>query len=261
MHCLSFCIANRIDISGLARHFRKLGFICTLYKDVLEWRDHQQVIFYFSNGTVVSWNVNRRHIDKKLELAFQYAQQVTTPMERDYYSYHMGKTTKMKPHEYFNVDLVYLENDDVDLKLALSFGFAQSVKLQMHTRSIEKLVAEYTPYIQQLIGHNTLRVSRQQVLQVIGNIFLVKSSLNLESEFLYTPKFFWLHPSLELYYTKVERYLDISPRVAILNGKLDTLNEVFKMINDQLHTQHSHFLEWIIIVLIALDGLIYFFKM
>ncbi len=47
--------------------------------------------------------------------------------------------------------------------------------------------------------------------------------------------------------------MDIPKRVAALHQKLDTLNEMFTMLNSQLQHQHSSVLEIVIILLIAIE--------
>ena len=98
-----------------------------------------------------------------------------------------------------------------------------------------------------------MAVTRNQVRHVIGEILRAKSEMNLISNFLYHPKYFWQHPTLEEYYIMLERYLHIQRRVNAINHRLDTLNEIFDMFNGYLENRHSHSLEIIIIVLITFE--------
>ena len=49
------------------------------------------------------------------------------------------------------------------------------------------------------------------------------------------------------------KYLDIRPRVDLLSNKLNVIHELFEMLADELKHKHSSFLEWIIIILIAFE--------
>jgi len=49
------------------------------------------------------------------------------------------------------------------------------------------------------------------------------------------------------------RYMDIHQRVELLSKKLATIHELFEMLAGEEKHQHSSFLEWIIIVLIAIE--------
>ena len=77
--------------------------------------------------------------------------------------------------------------------------------------------------------------------------------MNLISNFLYHPKYFWQHPTLEEDYIMLERYLHLERRVTTINHRLDTLNEIFEMFNHYLENRHAHTLEVIIIILIAIE--------
>ena len=84
-------------------------------------------------------------------------------------------------------------------------------------------------------------------------ILQAKSELNLISNFLYHPKYFWQHPTLEVHFIMLERYLHIQRRVNAINHRLDTINEIFDMFNGYLENRHAKSLEIIIIILISIE--------
>ena len=86
-----------------------------------------------------------------------------------------------------------------------------------------------------------------------GNLFLVTSDINLRYNLLDTPEFFWEYPEVEYAYEMMARYLDITSRVDILNQKIDVIHDLFGMLAAEQYHKHSSTLEWIIIVLIAVE--------
>ena len=98
-----------------------------------------------------------------------------------------------------------------------------------------------------------MTITRHQIRQIIGEILSAKSEMNLISNFLYHPKYFWQHPTLEEHYIMLERYLHIQRRVNAINHRLDTINEIFDLFHGYLEYRHAHNLELIIIVLIAFE--------
>ena len=149
-----------------------------------------------------------------------------------------------------------MKNDSDELKLSLSYGFSQSVKLQYFETIIDALIEKYNPMIQTLSHKGEMPISRKQIQQVIGEILGAKSEMNLISNFLYHPKYFWQHPTLEEHFIMLERYLHIQRRVNAINHRLDTLNEIFEMFNGYLENRHGHNLEIVIIILITLEIII-----
>lgn len=258
MECLSFCIANKIDLTRLDNHFKGTPdrYLSIKFRDVLKLsaaKDSSYVLFVFKNGTVVSWGVKRHHIDDYLEIIKLYADRQVTFRVHDEFSYQVSDKTAIGPHGFFDVDCITIEEDNDELKLSLSYGFSQSVKLQYFETIIEGLIDKYSPLIQRLSHKGKMNITRNKVQQIIGEILGAKSEMNLISNFLYHPKYFWQHPSLEEYFIMLERYLHIQRRVNAINHRLDTLNEIFDMFNSYLENQHSHNLEIIIIVLITIE--------
>lgn len=259
MECLSYCIANRIDLSRLDHHYKTKSTEYTAVKS----RDTLKIcprntrrpvtIFVFKNGTVVSWGVKRHQIDGYLDSIRLFADKIIPFSVHDDFSYRLGDKTSIEPHDYFDVDCILIEADSDELKLSLSYGFSQSVKLQYFETILEALIEKYTPYIHSLSTQGDMDISRKQIRQVVGEILGSKSEMNLISNFLYHPKYFWQHPTLEAYYAMLERYLHIQRRVSAINQRLDTLNEIFDMFNGYLENRHAHTLEVIIIVLIAIE--------
>lgn len=258
MECLSFCIANTIDLSKLDHHYRKeKGFYSSIRaRDYIKLVNHQhkKILYVFKNGTVVSWGIKRYEVSKELNEIRSYTDKPVPFLVHDEFSFTYGEKTIIEPHPYFDVDCITLEQDnDDEIKLSFSYGFSQSVKLQYFETVLESLIEKYTPLIHNLSQQGEMDITRKQIRQVIGEILGAKSEMNLISNFLYHPKYFWQHPTLEEYYATLERYMHIERRVNAINHRLDTLNEIFDMFNGYLENRHAHSLEIIIIVLIAIE--------
>lgn len=257
MECLSFCLANSIDLSRLDNHYKNLSanYVSVKSRDSLKLCEHNEpfVLFVFKNGTVVSWGIKRHRIHNYLNIIRQFADKPITFEVHDEFSYQISDKTAIEPHDYFDVDCLNLYADNDELKLSLSYGFSQSVKLLYFETKLEILIEKHTPLIHRLSSQGEMGISRRQIRQVIGELLGAKSDMNLISNFLYHPKYFWQHPTLEEYYTMLERYLHIPRRVNAINHRLNTLNEIFELFNGYLENRHAHSLEVTIIVLIAIE--------
>lgn len=70
------------------------------------------------------------------------------------------------------------------------------------------------------------------------------------------PDLFWdsRHDlGLEGYYDQVGKALDVGVRIKTLNQKMDYAQEIASILRETLSHKHSSSLEWIIIVLIAVE--------
>ncbi|OGT30268.1 MAG: hypothetical protein A3E87_00840 [Gammaproteobacteria bacterium RIFCSPHIGHO2_12_FULL_35_23] len=256
MRCLSYCIAEKIDLIHLEAQVKTVASLqVNKHWHVLELIDNNKdsYCYIFANGTVVSWNLSQSDFEVYSEW-FKTA--VIKPMANllsDEFYYQVGEETTIVPHEDLNVDCLTLESNETELKLSLSYGFSQSIKLKYYETKLDELIERYTPLTKELSSHGSIRLPYRRMQKIIGDILSVKGEINLMGDFLYQPKFFWQHPNLEVYFLMLEKYLDISRRTKTLNQQLNTLHEIFLMCSSYLETRSSHNLELIIIVLIAIE--------
>lgn len=256
MKCYSFCLANQFDLSALLRYLKtQRHLLTTNFGGVIHchWQEENQQVFIFEHGMVVTWNFQRRALKQLLAELTPYMVQPLPHIEKDSFSYRFGPITSLKPHPYFNVDIITLEEDSLELYLALSYALAQSVKLEMYERQISQMINEYSWLPNRLAEYGHCRLSRKRISKIMGRIFVTKSQVNLKSEFLITPKFFWRIPAAEKDYLKAQRYLDLPQRAEALNQKLDILSDTIDLLKQE--NEHSSFktLEIIIIALIAVE--------
>jgi uncharacterized Rmd1/YagE family protein len=102
-------------------------------------------------------------------------------------------------------------------------------------------------------------MTRRELAKLRGKLYDTTSDITLHFSLLDTPEFFWGYPELEENYYLLLKYLDFQQRIDILEKKLETIQKLLNMIADEQNHKHSAFLEWIIIVLIAVDIIVYFF--
>lgn len=258
MECLSYCVGSEIDISRLDRALSKeTRWQVLRLRHVIELTDTHakahQTAFIFQNGTLVTWGIKRYQMDEYFKLLKPFLKSAIHPYLYDAITYQIGDKTTITPHDYFDVDVLTIEENSNELKLSLSYGLSQSVKLLAFETRVDNLIYKFSPEIEALSASGKLNMSRKAIQRALGEILGAKSQVNVKSNFLYQPKFFWQHPTLESYYTLIEKYMDIEKRIHALNHKLDNLSQIFELFYNYLDVRHSHFLEVIIIALIAIE--------
>ncbi|KAL5366491.1 hypothetical protein BJX96DRAFT_161033 [Aspergillus floccosus] len=147
--------------------------------------------------------------------------------------------------------------DTVLTKVAFSSGLARSTKLAV----LETLLANYfesTRAIPTLLSQGSrLPFTRDFILRKTGQLLSVRAQLNLYSELTDSlPDLFWdsRHElGLEGYYEQVGRALDVGIRIKLLNEKMDYAQEIASVLRERLSETHGLRLEWIIILLIAVE--------
>ena len=255
MRCVSYCTAASYDLAGLASSYKRKGYTVQLLRDVLHISSMESPvdIFFFNHGSFVCWGLKKHQEQVWLERVKKYAINPLPLIESDRFCFRFGEDTALHTHERFKVDIITLDADTPQVKLAISYGLAQSVKLEAFEDAIQKAIQKNGHLPEEIATHGVIYLSRRSIFKRMGEIFIARSSINLNSEFLDTPEFFWRNPNLEEFYILIKKFLDIPSRVMALNQKLEVLQELFDILNSQLQHRHSSMLEIIIILLIAIE--------
>ncbi|KAL5002407.1 hypothetical protein BDV10DRAFT_120364 [Aspergillus recurvatus] len=230
-------------------------------------------IFVFPSGTVVSWALPEgftsflatrtllpaaegAHVDSLETEDLEYVEDA----QRDNSSIH-GDTiilgTKPSDAALAPQSASHQFVDTVLTKVAFSSGLARSTKLAV----LETLLSNYfesTRTIPTLMSQGSrLPYTRDFILRKTGQLLSVRAQLNLYSELTDSlPDIFWdsRHElGLEGYYEQVGRALDVGIRIKLLNEKMDYAQEIASVLRERLSETHGLRLEWIIILLIAVE--------
>lgn len=253
--CVSFCTAGSYDLLGLANFFRKKGYFTRLTRDVLHVNNVKRPgdLFFFNHGCFVSWGFKKNFEDKLLDYVKDFAIAPLSPIEIDYFFFKQGEEMSIDTKERLRLDVITLTSDDPQFKLAFSYALAQSIKLEAFEEAIKDAIKKNAALPEEISTKGTISLSRRAIFKRMGEIFIARSSINLNLEYLDVPEFFWRNPGLEPCYIMTKKFLDIPSRVMALNQKLDVLQELLDILNSQVQHRHSSLLEMIIIVLIGVE--------
>jgi len=250
MRCSGYCTASSYDIPRLFQTLGKLGPV-QLYKDALHFQMQEDKkirgdVFYFSYGAVVFWGLTHEEEKRFLHDLKEYERD-PNPRTEDEFTYIYGDTMKIEEDE------IILQDKDTLPKLAVSHGIAQSVKLNVFEDRIFRTY-EATKWLPaDLSSKGKISLSRKAISKKMGELFIERNTININTEILDTPEFFWEYPELEAFYRKTAHYLDVSKRADVLNRRLNVIHELFEILRNELNHQYSSRLEWTIIILIVIE--------
>ncbi|OGT47808.1 MAG: sporulation protein [Gammaproteobacteria bacterium RIFCSPHIGHO2_12_FULL_41_20] len=262
LRCVSFCTASSYNLIGLNQFFRRKNYFARLSRDVLYVSNVRRPgdIFFFNHGCFVCWGFKKGQEQRLLEYVKGFSTSPVAQIEVDDFGYRYGEEIAIDTHERFKIDIITLDSDDPQVKLAISYGLAQSAKLESFEEAIQQAIKKNIHLPEEMAIHGIISLNRRAIFKRIGEIFIARSSINLSSEFLDVPEFFWRNPNLEPFYVMAKKFLDIPNRVMALNQKLDVLQELLHILNSQVQHRHSSLLESIIILLIVVEILISLFQ-
>jgi len=215
----------------------------------LEWL--QGKAFIFDYGVIVLWNISEAERPALLKILNKYAVKPVSTVIHDQFTYESNASrVSLKD------DHISLLDDNIQTRLAVSHGIAQSTKLSKYEERVQNTINS-TQYIPENIANKGVSgLKRKELAKLRGFLYLTKSDVMLHYDLLDVPEFFWENPELQSYYTMIAEYLEIRPRIEVINKKLETIQDLLQMIADEQKHTHSSLLEWIIIWLIAFDILI-----
>jgi len=149
-------------------------------------------------------------------------------------------------------DVIVLNQRDNDMaKMTISMGMAQSAKLACFEDLMDETIVqtEHIPY--SIAKFGSIRMSKPDGLKAMGQLFNVRTEINLNHPILDTPELFWTERSLLPLYEAVRLYMEISSRVALLNQRALVLGDLLDMLNEYLMKRNYEKLEWIVVWLIV----------
>ncbi|KAH3938759.1 hypothetical protein HBI56_184950 [Parastagonospora nodorum] len=218
-------------------------------------------MFVFSYGVAVFWNfTEKQEKDILADLTFSSTATgvslASRPLiESDFETeeFHFEYNPEIQRPRVYN-DMITLKSGDHMIKLAMSHAIAQSTKLSLFEEGMSRtmLAAQYVPKRLALTGN--LGMKRSDVVKMIGSLFTSRVNVNLSSNMLDTPNFFWdSEPTLHPLYTAVREYLEIKPRIQVLNERCQVFLDLGEILSDSISDKKMTRITWIIIVLIVLS--------
>ncbi|KAE8162480.1 hypothetical protein BDV40DRAFT_161425 [Aspergillus tamarii] len=224
-------------------------------------------MFVFSYGVVVFWNfTDRQEKDLLADLAFATSSVTGTPIplatmplqEEDFETeeFHFEYSTEISRPRVYN-DMITLRSGDHMIKLAISHGIAQSTKLCFFEEVMARQMAEAKDVPRRLAMTGKLGMKREEVFRILGSLFKSRVEVNLSSNMLDVPNFFWeSEPTLYPLYIAVREYLEIKPRIQVLNERCRVFLDLAEILSDSIADSKTSHQTWIIIVLIIISILV-----
>ncbi|KAF2483240.1 hypothetical protein BDY17DRAFT_280186 [Neohortaea acidophila] len=170
--------------------------------------------------------------------------------------FHFQYDSSVSKPRIFN-DMITLRTSDHMIKLAMSHAIAQSTKLSFFEERMQRTMTEAQYVPRRLALEGRLGMSRKEVVGLVGRLFEGRVDVNLSSNMLDTPNFFWdSEPTLHPLYQAVREYLEIKPRIQVLNERCRVFLDLAEILSDSIADVKMTRITWIIIILIVLSILV-----
>lgn len=151
-----------------------------------------------------------------------------------------------------------LDNNIITLKeysrinlIIIAHVISQSVALELY----EHKLSDYYEKSRHLIdAADTFSMfKRTGLARFAKQLVLIRHDLLIELQLLDKPNILWDNEDAEMIYNRLAYALELKDRFDIVEHKLDNIKDDIVMVMDLTNHNHSSFLEWIIIILIAVE--------
>lgn len=199
-------------------------------------------MFVFSYGVVVFWNfTERQEKDILADLTFSESETGISLVngaqrEEDFETeeFHFEYSPETPRPRVFN-DMITLRSGDHMIKLAMSHAIAQSTKLSFFEQRMANQMIEAQHVPKRLALTGKLGMKREEVVKILGALFKSRVDVNLSSNMLDVPNFFWdSEPTLHPLYYAVREYLEIKPRIQVLNERCRVFLDLAEILSDSI---------------------------
>ncbi len=251
MRLIGYSISKKVNNKELFAALKEANEDPAWIRDVVHiGRDKEGDIFVFPFGAVVIWGLEQAQELGWIQRLHPFLDGVMAKPDTERFTFTTGTAAQIRQDE------VTLPYPSAMNKLAVSYAIAQSLKLAIFEESIRATITktEYLP--KELKKKGRISLSRKEISKTIGGLFVERNSVNLHTDILDTPEVFWEFPEHDALYRMTAQYLDLNPRVNVLNQRLNIVKELLDVLVTELNHLHTARLEWVIIVLILFEVII-----
>lgn len=172
-------------------------------------------IIFFREGSVVLWNCPELECGNVLKQLTQFEiDSYDTSLvqeEREWMSFNYGEKAHMKKGTFY-----LTQNDTLPIeKYTFSNAMSTSVKLGMWEALLDKYVDSMAYVTEDLKKGTKIKISRADVLRKTGELFALRHLINLSSDLLDTPDFYWDRDDLGQLYSNICSYFSIQRRTKV----------------------------------------------
>lgn len=200
-------------------------------------------------GAVVFWGGPEPLIARIME-EVRRLPDVGAPVDavRDTLAVHVGAQEDNVDFQQLSLRRLTLEH----LSIA-SIALAQSVALESFELRVSEAVRKAEPIVRGLRRHGRIQVPEREIMRTIGFALAVRSAVLSNLTLFDNPPETWQSEALSRLDSRLYDHFDLEERLSAINQKVAFLSDLNTLLMDLLQNRKSNRLEWIIIILIAVE--------
>lgn len=245
-------LGEQTDLKKIQENIKKYHYLNRDHPLVIQLLDHEYAVLT-KFGTVTFWNTAE-------SLANQFAKEVAPYIKNanPLYDY----TDTLKVHigpgaERVSFEELHVKDLDVEKMKIISYVSGQSAALDRYENDINERLDELGKVVENLKTSGRTRSTQGSLLRQVGHILSVKQNAVSNISLFDKPDETWERVELEKLYNELHSEYELRDRFDVLNEKIDFLSENNTTLLNFISSQKSNFLELIIIILIAIEIILF----
>ncbi|KAH7105188.1 DUF155-domain-containing protein [Auriculariales sp. MPI-PUGE-AT-0066] len=207
-------------------------------------------VFMYEYGSVVIWGMSEQQEKRFLASIKRFEVEKLAPddVEMEDLNYYYAAYSRI-----YNDVVTLRKGSSYMTKLALSHALAQSAKISLFEQLISSTIEQTRDIPETISETGQIGMPHREIMQQIGQLFILRMNLNLVGSVLDSPEVFWTFPDLQPLYDAARSYLEIPQRINLLNTRVEVLQDMLQLLKESVSSRHAERLETIVIWLIVIE--------
>jgi uncharacterized Rmd1/YagE family protein len=249
MEVVSYQIADSIDIKLFKSAF-KAELFHSDSEELFYKIDTDKFIYVFKYGVVCFLNYDPIEISSFLQLISPYCKNLFDESLSD--AFIIETNSKEFKLGYNKIEIV---SADVEVLRLVMMNVSQSVSLDYYSELMTKLLEETNYHTQILEKKGRLDISGTRLKKYIGKTLLLKNRIAENLYIFDSPPETWDDENLNRIDAGLKKTFEVQDRFRNISEGLQIIKDNLELFKDIMQYRNSNVLEWIVIILIAVEVL------
>ena len=249
-------IAESFNIKKFRSDYDHEAFLGTVNEMFFVLKENNQYLYIFDYGVVVFANYDKAAKNEFIGIIKKYSIDNIESEFHEEYQIIQDENTEKAIVKNAHVKVAKIEAAMVRIVM---LNIAQSVALDYYEKLTDNLISSSKTYIVELAKKGKLSISKTNLLKYIGKVLNVKNGIVDNLYILDDPNLVWENEDLNTLNRNLKINFDINARFKDLDYRLQIVEDNLTLFTDVLNVKESKRLEWIIIILIAVEIIISLF--
>ena len=253
----AYDVASVYDIAGIRKLFEDEFRYKILEASPLLVQLHpDKMVAVFDYGSLVFFNVESEEARNLMQLLNPFTQRPNKTISEDEFTLNLANQTKTPE----GTDVMYIRELNRDLALVVGIVLSRSVSIEYYEKLVAGALARLEQPIAFLQDSGKIPHGQRELTKRVGFALAVEQELAYTLSAFDDPDVVWDGGKrIEELYSNLKRQFDLEDRINIIQQKVSIISRSSTFVISRIEGRRSQILEWIIILLIVLEILLFLF--